>query len=313
MATLFKNIYLALSRFRAVRGVREWVRENIQMRYWPWYDWKPWGCGVEKNPNAYKHELIVSLTSFPARIHIVGYAIRSLLRQSLKPNRVVLWLGEDKFPRKDADLPKELLALEKYGLEIHWARDIGPHTKLIHSLRAWPEAILVTADDDQHYPHHWLRTLYQSYLTDERCIHSSVVHEIQFDAEGKPEPYEKWVEVYPAKCPSFRNFLQGAWGVVYPPHCLHPDVLDEKALACISPTNDDYWFWAMAVRNGTKIARVQENRFLLQSNMNPRAKKTPKLWERNTLSDGNVRCQTNILQAYPEIEDKLKAECSIPG
>lgn len=257
MATLFeslKNIYLTLSRFRSVRGAREWVRANVQMRYWPWYDRRPKTFGCEKNPNAYKHELVVSLTTFPARIHMVHYAIRSLLRQSMKPNRVVLWLGEEKFPGKEGNLPANLLELRNFGLEIRWCRDVGPLTKLVYALQTWPDAIIVTADDDYHYPRHWLRTLYQSYLTDEYCIHTGVVHQVRFDSSGYPLAFDRWSQWHPSGKALFRNILNGFAGALYPPRCLHPDVMDADAFARISPTADDFWFWAMAVRGANQTA-----------------------------------------------------------
>ena len=108
MTNLLKFVYRLLSRFPSVVRLREAYRKNVQMRYWPWYRRKPTNCGIETDVSRYKHGLIVSLTSFPARIHLVHYAIYSLLRQSLKPNRIVLWLGEDKFPDKENDLPARI-------------------------------------------------------------------------------------------------------------------------------------------------------------------------------------------------------------
>lgn len=43
---------------------------------------------------SYGSELIVSLTTYPARIEGIHYVIESLLMQSMKPNRVILWLAE---------------------------------------------------------------------------------------------------------------------------------------------------------------------------------------------------------------------------
>ena len=94
MRKFLKAIYGKLSRFPGVARLREAWRKNIELRYWPWYRWKPTKCGIEPDTTRYEHELIVSLTSFPARIHLVHYAIYSLLRQSLKPNRIVPWLAK---------------------------------------------------------------------------------------------------------------------------------------------------------------------------------------------------------------------------
>lgn len=307
-----KQAYLSLSRFRAVRGLREWVRDHFEMRYWPWFDWRPRKYGIETNPRARERELVVSLTSFPARIHVVVYTLRSLLKQSLKPDHLILWLADSEFPGKERDLPVDLLELKSFGLEIRWCPDFKSYKKLVPALQAFPEAILVTADDDWHFPRHWLRTLYQSYLTNVGCIHAAIVHQVRFNASGYPEPYEQWAGWYPSKAPMFRNVLQGGWGVVYPPHSLHPDVVNAKLFSELSPTADDLWFWTMAIRAGTKIQRVQEHRRPLQSNMNPRAMKTPKLWERNVYEGGNTRCLFQLLKAFPEVVETLRAEQGVP-
>ena len=55
--------------------------------------------------------IIVSLTSFPAAIPYAVQAIRSVLRGSLLPDKVVLYLDTQKFPGEV--LPPELEALKR--------------------------------------------------------------------------------------------------------------------------------------------------------------------------------------------------------
>ena len=55
--------------------------------------------------------IIVSVTSHPARIREVVLAIRTVYRQTRQPDKVILWLGEEKFPNRYEDLPEELLQL----------------------------------------------------------------------------------------------------------------------------------------------------------------------------------------------------------
>ena len=96
-------------------------------------------------------EIIVSLTSFPERMEDINYCIYSLLTQSLKPNKVVLWLANEEFPNKEKDLPKSLLDLKKNGLTIKWCDNYYSYKKLIPSLREYPDSCIVTADDDFYY------------------------------------------------------------------------------------------------------------------------------------------------------------------
>lgn len=307
MANPLKTAYRHLSRFPWVERLREVYRQKIQLHYWPWYRRKPTVCGIEPDVSRYKHELIVSLTSFPARIHIVQYALYSLLRQSLKPNRIVLWLADEQFPGKENDLPKELLELKPLGLEIRWCEDIKSFKKLIPSLREFPEAIIVTADDDIHYPRHWLCSLYLAWLEHgQSFIHAGGVESITFDSDGQPAPFAQW-KWNPADArPAFKHTFGGCYGVLYPPHCLHSDVLDGSKALELSPSSDDFWFWTHALRNGTKIRLVMENRQQILTD--PRVKSTPELWTQNYSGGGNDLCFTNLLLTYPELFQTLKIE-----
>ena len=44
------------------------------------------------------------------------------------------------------------------------------------------------------------------------------------------------------------------YGSLFPPNALDKKVLDSEIFMREIPTNDDIWFWGMAVLNGTKIA-----------------------------------------------------------
>lgn len=306
MRKFLKAIYGKLSRFPGVARLREAWRKNIELRYWPWYRRKPAKCGIEPDATRYKHELIVSLTSFPARIHLVHFAIYSLLRQSLKPNRIVLWLADEQFPRKEADLPKTLLDLKPLGLEIRWCEDIKSFKKLIPALRVFSEAIIVTADDDLYYPRDWLKSLYQSWLDDETCVHCCGMRQITWDASGKINSYGLWTWNPPDVKPGYKNTQLGGYGALYPPHSLHPDVVNTELLSRLSPTADDLWFWTMTVRAGTKIQLVQKNR--QQTILIPDSLATPRLWSQNHSGGGNDRCIAQLFQAFPELPEKLEAE-----
>lgn len=56
----------------------------------------------QRNPR-----LIVSLTSFPQRIGEIQYTLYSLLKQTCKPDAVILWLAEDEFPNREKDIPAD--------------------------------------------------------------------------------------------------------------------------------------------------------------------------------------------------------------
>ena len=255
--------------------------------------------------------VIVTLTSYPARMYDLHFCLYSLLTQSFKPDKVVLWLGEDKFPEKELDVPKKVLALREFGLEIRWCKDIRSHTKLLPSLREFPEDILVTVDDDHFYPQNWLQALWDGYQ------HSGTITTTYTKKciikQGKPLHYHHWehIDIGPESC-GYHNMLYGYGSVLYPPHCLHPDVLDaEKALE-ICPTADDIWFWVHAVRNNSKIYKLpvtQHKIFFVNLEREMGYNNDGTLHSVNEGIDGaNEVLLQRIYQYYPEFTERLRNE-----
>lgn len=198
--------------------------------------------------------IIISLTSYPDRINTIHQTIESLLNQSMKASKIILWLAPEQFPNKEADLPKSLLALKEKGLTIDWYHDIRSYKKLLPTLKKYPEAIIVTADDDNIYQYNWLKKLYENYLKFPNDIQCHRV--TKFIYNGSFNVITGGFSYY--KGASYLNKLVGLGGVLYPPHCFYKDILNEDLIKKLAPTNDDQWFWFMAMLNKVKI-RVVDN------------------------------------------------------
>ena len=54
----------------------------------------------------------------------------------------------------------------------------------------------------------------------------------------------------------FSSIYREFGGVLYPPHCLVEKTLDESKFMSVVPTQDDVWYWAMAVVSETPICVV---------------------------------------------------------
>ena len=189
-------------------------------------------------------------------IHLTLY---TLLNQSTKPDKLILWLTKEEFPRGERDVPRKVRRLRKYGLSIDWCNHIRSYQKLIPSLKAYPNDIIVTADDDIYYPNNWLELLYNSYLNNKSIIHCHRAHKIGLDENNMLLPYKNWDKQTTDRNKSFLIFLTGVGGVLYPPQTLHSDVIKENIFMNLTPNADDIWFWAMAVLNGTKINVIENN------------------------------------------------------
>lgn len=114
-----------------------------------------------------KPQVVVSLTSFPQAIPYAIGAIRSILNGAVLPDKLILYLTFSQFG--DAGVPDELqqLADGSTVFEIrNYDRDIRSYRKLIPALADFPEAVIVTVDDDVHYHPNMLRDLLAMHAID---------------------------------------------------------------------------------------------------------------------------------------------------
>lgn len=208
--------------------------------------------GINKKMRLQK--IIVSLTSYPDRMYDIHYCLYSLLNQSFKPDKIILWLAPEQFPNGESDIPQKVLALKEHGLSIGWYHNIKSYKKLIPALLEYPDDIIVTADDDMYYSENWLESLFFAYDGgfDPICHRA---HRIMPEAV-KIAPYNKWIMGIQDEEGSVLNFPTGCGGVLYPPHSLHKDVTNEELINSLAPNADDIWFWAMALINNRKIKVV---------------------------------------------------------
>lgn len=231
---------------------------------------------ISENKNK-DRQIIVSLTSFPGRINLVHKTLFSIMNQSYKPNMIILWLSEEQFPNKEKDLPSTLINLKKYGLSIMWVKnDIKSYKKLIPALERFRDEIIITADDDLYYPKYWIERLVSSYKKHPEDIHCHLITRIK--CENKKINTVKREKIYINK-PSFNNKLLGGSGTLYPPNSLHCEVTNEKLFMKLAPTSDDIWFWAMALKNGTKIRWIENSMKKLYYTEN--SQETDCLWKIN--------------------------------
>lgn len=221
--------------------------EAIKLRYRLF----PWHHKNGLNPSPRKEGLlVVSLTSYGRRVSsVLPFTIISLLRQTCKPDMLVLWLDRDHWD--DANLPPQLQRLTHYGLTIRYCEDIKSYTKLIPSLLEWPQAAIVTCDDDIFYKKDMVERLWKAYLSDPTRIYSHRAHQVTFRADGMLKPYNDWdLEIQSGFGPSV--FPTGVSGCLYKRELLHADVVRKELFMRLAPKADDVWFYFMERLQGTE-------------------------------------------------------------
>lgn len=185
---------------------------------------------------------IASLTSYPARIGTIHETVSSILAQTVVPERIMLWLAWEQFEHEKEDLPPELLRLEAYGLEIVFCDDLKPHKKYYYAMADYPDAVIITMDDDVIYPPDTVEMLKESYLRHPSAVSAMRVHRMCFTG-GELDPYGRWGfnddSFYDN--PSFLAMATGVGGVLYPPHCFSPEIFDKRDINETCLFGDDLW------------------------------------------------------------------------
>lgn len=202
-------------------------------------------------------EIIVSLTSYPKRTGTIWITIESLFRQSVKPDKILLWLADEQYLGKK--LPAELAELQKRGLEVRWCDNLMSHKKYFYTMQEYPEALIVTADDDSFYPNDFIEKLYKmhiKYPKDVVCLTAQTIFPKYVEVPSN------WIGVSNKEISSsFEISLNSGSGALFPPHSLSPKAFDKNAIKELCPYADDLWLTVMAHLNGTRISKYEYHPF----------------------------------------------------
>ncbi|PIZ33669.1 MAG: hypothetical protein COY39_02020 [Alphaproteobacteria bacterium CG_4_10_14_0_8_um_filter_37_21] len=215
----------------------------------------------------YDKELIVSLTTWAPRISTVWLTIESLMRQDVKPNRIILWLAKEEFP--DKKLPIILTHLESRGLEIRYCENLKSAKKLIPTLREFPNATVITVDDDIIYPEILVKSLMQAHTLSPHTVFANRGRAIRWNQDKTLSPYVTWPLQTAENMSSSEAVLQtGCGGVLYPENSLSREVFDVQTLLTLAPRGDDIWFFAMALLNNTLVKMITPVPFRFEDDVN---------------------------------------------
>ena len=249
-----------------------------------------------------ERKVIASLTSWTKRISTVHLAIQTILNQTRRPDLTVLYLAKEEFPRREKDLPRELLNLRSDRFEIRWTKNIRQYKKLIPALKDFPDDIIITFDDDVFYNLEVIKRLLEGYKKEPACIQCHRATTVLLD---EAQEVKFWVEKY-FDCPTYSHKFTGIGGVLYPPHYLSDKIFDEKSFMRLAPTNDDVWFWAMAILNGRRVNVVKNN--IDKFNYIPNTQAVGLSVENDGDKKLTISYVKNILNAYPVLRDILRYE-----
>lgn len=250
------------------------------------------GVSSEKYCN---ENIIVSLTSYSTRIFNVHLTVESLLNQTLKPNKIILWLNE---PFNFENIPLILKKQVERGLEVRFVRDLRSYDKLIHALKEFPNDTIITCDDDILYPFDFVERLVIPHLKEPGTIFFYRGHQMVFDVDKNILPYKKWNIDGAVSHNSLLNFPNGGAGTLYPPNSLSENVHDEETFMELAPDADDIWFRAMSLKKGTLCKKIILECHPFEKMTAIGASQNIALWRKNVEQEGNDRQLKAVFEKY---------------
>jgi len=247
--------------------------------------------GINFQPR--KQQLIVSLTTYPKRFNIVYLTIESLMNQTIKPDKIILWLSKEEL--NDEELPRNILKLKLRGLDIRIVdENLRSYKKLVYSLKEFSCCNIITCDDDTIYPKFFVEGLYNKIKISPNNVIAYRCSLIEKLENNKLQPYLSWRSPQTNQ-PSFSLFPTGVGGILYPPNSLHSTVVKKELFLQLSPSSDDIWFKAMALLNNTKTVMVRKKsiEFPLIPNSQHDA-----LWHTNVVDNKNDEQLKNVFNHF---------------
>ena len=206
-------------------------------------------------------DVIISLTSFPARLNTIWQCIESLKRQTIRPERIILYLSKEQITKDN--IPLSLTKEVDDLFEIRMVDgDIRSHKKYYYAMKEYPDKMIVTTDDDVIYPPFMLSYLLEAHSQYPKDIIANYTHVIKHE-NGVVAPYIEWYDLpfTQNRINTTPNQIQvGIGGVLYPPNSLFSDVLDMDLAKELSFLADDLWLYAQTIVGGHSVIKSRLNK-----------------------------------------------------
>lgn len=242
--------------------------------------------------------IYVTLTTYGVRLKSVHKTIASILKQSTLPEKIILWLDEKEFSVKD--LPVELSVLLDDKFEVHFCENLRSYTKLVPSLRSFPDKTLITIDDDFVYPNDLLKNLINASQQFPKAVVCARGRVIKY-TDGDFLSYPDWPLVQ-KNSNIFANYCilpLGYAGVLYPPGCLDSKVTDSGLFMSVAPHADDLWFKMMGLLANTPVVVLPLSNSMSMATID--GTQDNALYLTHNAGDANTEQMRAILRQYKEL------------
>ena len=194
------------------------------------------------------NEIIVSLTSYPARLDSAFFVVKSMLNQTVRPNKVILYLFKGQFDIDKVEKYKRNEFENNSIFEIHWVEDnLMAHKKYYYAFQEYPNDLIITVDDDFEYPLTLIEELFANYEKYPRTVIARRVHKIVFEDDQNISEYKYWLHEYTKEIGDVRFdlFATNGGGTLFPPHIFGTELFNKKIIMDNVLYADDIWLKIM--------------------------------------------------------------------
>lgn len=205
--------------------------------------------------NGIEKKLIISFTSFPKRIKNVWQVVECLMRQTIVPDEIILYLSKDQFLTIE-DVPKELTSRINNVFKIQLVNDdLKSYKKMYYSFQDYPDDLVLLVDDDIYYPIDLVESMLKAYLVNKDSVICRFGYKITYNQDNSLVPYEKWPLFQGAS--DSQNILFGTGGgSLYEPNKMYVDTCNKDLFSKLCPIADDIWINAMTRLANLRIVKL---------------------------------------------------------
>lgn len=188
-----------------------------------------------------QHKVVVSLTSYPLRFPVLPKVLDSLLNQTVKPSKIVVYLADEDMEK----LPTYLVDYSNKGIEFRGVpQDLKCHNKYFWAMQDFPTHAVITVDDDVIYAPTMVESLLKGYWAHPNCVVARRVHKMMVSTKD-PKVIYPYYNMWSHKHkhilePSEILFATGVGGVLYPAGCLSVSEENIPEIKTIIDADDIY-------------------------------------------------------------------------
>lgn len=245
-------------------------------------------------------KIVISLTTYPERISGIPKVLDSIMTQTYKADKVVLYLSEEQFANRE--IPVDLSAYFEWGLEICWCGgDMKSHKKYLYAFQEYPDDYIITIDDDYYYEKHMIEEFVQNVSKFPACVLARRTHLITVDQNGIMSEYNKWWDrcSHYIEVPRMDLFAVGCGGILYPPHIITKEVFNINNIKKYCMSADDVWLKVMELISKVPVVQVSTkylDRFdeIFANNG---------LYQKHNIKGGNDRSLCQLMEIYENFGD----------